>query len=203
MKLYESSATPNCRRVRIFLAEKGLTVPSVPVDLGKLEHMTGEFERINPIRQVPALELNDGTIITESVAICRYFEETHPEPSLFGATTRERVAIEMWQRRIELGLFMAVMHVFRHGHPAMAQMENPQIPEWAEVNKARIAEALVIIDRELEKTRFICGDTYSIADITAQVAIRFMKAARVQVPENLVNITRWFEDVSSRPSAKA
>src|ERR671921_803365 len=140
MKLYDAGRAPNPRRVRIFLAEKGISVPLVPLDLNRLEHRTPSYAAINPLRQSPALELDDGTVIAESVAICRYFEELRPEPPLFGTTPLERAQVEMWQRRMEFGLLGPVAAAFRHLHPAMAPMEVPQVAAWGESNKPKVLE---------------------------------------------------------------
>jgi glutathione S-transferase len=134
MKLYDSVRAPNPRRVRIFLAEKGIDVPRMMVDLAAFEHRSEDFTKLNPLRRTPTLELDDGTIITESVAICRYFEEIHPEPPLFGRTPIEKAMVEMWNRRVELGFMTEVQMVFRHGHPGMATHEIPHVTEWAEAN---------------------------------------------------------------------
>src|SRR5688500_7643005 len=140
MQLYDGGRAPNPRRVRIFLAEKGISVPLAPVDLGSLQQRSAAYTAINPMQRLPALELDDGTVLTESIAICRYFEELQPEPPLFGKGALEKARIEMWQRRMELHFLALVSHVFRNSHPAMRQMEVPQVPEWAEANKPRIAE---------------------------------------------------------------
>ncbi len=203
MRLYESGVTPNSRRVRIFLAEKEISLPTTTVDLARGDHLKSEFSALNPLNQIPVLELDDGQVITESIAICRYFEEVVPEPALFGKTALERSLVEMWQRRAEFGLFLPVMHVFRHTHPAMAEIEKPQIPAWAEANKPRVVKALEILNVQLATNRFLTGEHYTIADITAQVAIDFMRYARLSAPESLVHLNRWVKDVSSRPSAKA
>ena len=203
MKLIDQPLAPNPRRVRIFLAEKGLTIPAEKVDLAKLEHRSPDFIAKNPFQQVPVIILDDGTAISESVAICRYFEEQHPEPPLFGRDAMERVMVEMWQRRMELGLLAPVTHCFRHSHPAMAELEKPQVKEWAEVNRPRVLKLLSWLDQELAGRRFIAGDTYTIADITALVAIDFMKPAKIERPADLENVARWYAEVSSRPSAKA
>jgi glutathione S-transferase len=203
LKLIDQPLAPNPRRVRIFLAEKGLTIPAEKVDLAKLEHRSPDFIAKNPFQQVPVLILDDGTAISESVAICRYFEEQHPEPPLFGRDAMERVMVEMWQRRMELGLLAPVTHCFRHSHPAMAELEKPQVKEWAEVNRPRVLKLLSWLDQELAGRRFIAGDTYTIADITALVAIDFMKPAKIERPADLENVARWYAEVSSRPSAKA
>src|SRR6185503_18934231 len=137
MKLYDGGRAPNPRRVRVFLAEKGLSVPLEQVDLGALAQKSDAFTAINPIQRVPVLVLDDGTVIAESLAICRYFEELHPEPALFGRGALEKATIEMWQRRLELHLLFPISHVFRNSHPAMAKMEVPQVAAWAEANKPR------------------------------------------------------------------
>src|SRR4051794_41956465 len=131
MKLYDGGRAPNPRRVKVFLAEKGIKVPTEQVDLGKLAHKGAAYTAVNPLQRVPALELDDGTVLTESIAICRYFEELQPEPALFGRSALEKARIEMWNRRLELNLYQTVQHVFRHTHPAMAEMEVPQVAAWA------------------------------------------------------------------------
>jgi len=203
MKLYDGGRAPNPRRVRIFLAEKGISLPLEPVDLGSLQHKSPAYRAINPLQRVPALELDDGTVLTESIAICRYFEEVQPEPALFGGGALEIARIEMWNRRLELHFFALVAHVFRHTHPAMQEMEQPQVPAWAEANKPRIAEFLRLLDGELQQRRFAAGDSYSVADITGLVAVDFMKPAKLSVPEELTNVRRWHAEISARPSAKA
>jgi glutathione S-transferase len=203
LKILEQNRAPNPRRVRIFLAEKGIAVLYEQVDIMKLEHRTPGFAELNPMRQVPVLVLDDGSVIAESVAICRYFEEEQPEPPLFGTGARERAIVEMWNRRMELGLFYRVAQCFRHAHPAMAQLEMPQVKDWGEANRPRAVEMLEWMDKELSGRRFIAGDRYSIADITALVAVDFMSAARIERPPQLKNLERWHSEVSSRPSAKA
>lgn len=203
MKLIDQAQAPNPRRVRIFLAEKGITIPVEQVDLIKLEHRSPEFTAWNPFQQVPVLILDDGTAISESVAICRYFEEQQPEPALMGRDTMSRVKIEMWQRRMELGLFYPIAQCFRHSHPAMAELEKPQVKEWAEANRSRVLKVLSWLDQELAGRSYIAGDEYTIADITALVAVDFMKPARIERPSELKHLARWHAEVSSRPSAKA
>ena len=149
MKLYDGGRAPNPRRVRIFLAEKGVSVPLVPVDMGAMEHRGGEVAARNPLRRLPVLELDDGTVLCESVAICRYFEELQPEPALFGRGALGKAEVEMWQRRVELNLFMPVSQAFRHVHPAMKEWEVPQVPEWGEANKPKALDFLVLLDAEL------------------------------------------------------
>lgn len=203
MKLFDGGKAPNPRRVRVFLAEKGIEVPLVPVDMGAMEHRKEPVTSRNPLQRLPILELDDGTIITESVAICRYFEELHPEPALFGRGALGKALVEMWQRRMELNLMAAVAQAFRHIHPAMKEWEVPQIAEWGEANKPKAVEFLGILDRELAGREFIAGDEFSIADITGMIAVDFMKPARIAVPEDLANVIRWHRAVSARPSATA
>jgi glutathione S-transferase len=203
MKLYDGGRAPNPRRVRIYLAEKGIEVPREQVDLGALQHKSAVFTAINPLQRVPVLVLDDGTIISESIAICRYFETLNPKPSLFGLDARDIARVEMWNRRLELHLLFPISHVFRNSHPAMKAMEVPQVPAWAEANKPRIADFVAILDRELADRPFVTGDHYTVADITGLVAVDFMKPAKVAVPDELKNLRRWHEAVSSRPSASA
>jgi glutathione S-transferase len=203
MKLYDGGRAPNPRRVRIYLAEKGIAVPMEQVDLGTLQHKSAAFTAINPIQRVPVLALDDGTIISESIAICRYFEELNPDPPLFGRGATEIARIEMWNRRLELHLLFPISHVFRNTHPAMKELEMPQVPAWAEANKPRIADLLAILDHELERHPFVAGERYSVADITGLVAVDFMKPAKLTVPDELTNLHRWHQSVSSRSSASA
>lgn len=203
MKLFDGGKAPNPRRVRVFLAEKGIEVPLVPVDMGAMGHRAAEIAGRNPLRRLPVLELDDGTVLTESVAICRYFEELHPEPPLFGTGALGRARVEEWQRRMELNLLMPVAQAFRHIHPAMKEWEVPQIAEWGEANKPKALDFLALLDGELAGREFAAGDAYSIADITGMIAIDFMKPARIAVPEELGNVRRWYAAVSGRPSASA
>ena len=203
MKLYDGGRAPNPRRVRVYLAEKGIAVPMEQVDLGAMAQKSAAYTAINPLQRVPALELDDGTIITESIAICRYFEALQPEPPMFGVGAKEVAIVEMWQRRVELHLFWPVTQVFRHSPPAMKAMEVPQVPDWAEANKPRVLEFLSLLDGELKVRRYIAGDRYSVADITGLVSIDFMKPAKLAVPDTLGNLKRWHAEVSARPSAQA
>lgn len=203
MKLYDSGRAPNPRRVRVFLAEKGLTVPTEQVDIGTMAHKTDAYTAINPLQRLPALELDDGTIITESVAICRYFEALRPEPPLFGRGAKEEALVEMWNRRLELHLLFSVAAVFRHLHPAMRELESPQVPEWGEANKPRVMEFLDFLDAELRDRLFVAGDRYTIADITGLIAVDFMKPAKLIVPDDFVNVRRWHGQIATRPSARA
>ncbi len=201
MKIIETRTAPNPRRVRMFLAEKGLEVPFEEVDLMAGDLRTPEFTRINPLQRVPVLILDDGTAIAETVAICRYFEEIQPEPALMGRSAREKALIEMWNRRVELGLFQSVAHVFRHLNPKMAHLEQPQVAAWGQANRPKVLENLAILDRQLADRPFVAGPGFSIADITAFVAVAFMKPARLDLPGEFRNVARWFREMAERPSA--
>jgi glutathione S-transferase len=203
MKLYDSKAAPNPRRVRIYLAEKGIAVPTEQVDIMAKQHYSADYAQVNPLQRMPALVLDDGTVITETIAICRYFEALNPEPPMFGVGAKDQAIVEMWQRRCELSLFFPIAHVFRHTHPAMKELEVPQVPEWAEANRPRVLEFLRVLDAQLVKNKFVAGERYTVADITALCAIDFMKPARVSVPDEMTNVKRWHAEVAARPSAKA
>jgi len=203
MKLYDSRLAPNPRRTRIFLAEKGLTIPTEQVDMVAMQHKTPEYTAINPLQRMPALVLDDGTILTESIAICRYFEMLHPDPPLFGVGPKDAAIVEMWNRRAEINFLANVAAVFRHTHPAMKDLEVPQVPAWAEANRPRVTGFLELMDHELASREFIAGDRYTVADITMQVAVDFMKPSRLTMPEGASNVKRWHVAVSARPSAKA
>lgn len=203
MKLYNSPFAPNPRRVRIFLAEKNLSVSMVDVDLARLEQKSDDFSALNPFQTIPVLELDDGETLCESIAICRYFEELQPDPPLFGVGPLDRARVEMWQRRLELGLFANIANAFRHSHPHMAEMERPQIAELVPSCKLKAVEVMSRIDRQLEDRPFIAGDRFSVADITGLVALDFAKTARIAIPEEFGQLRRWRQELSNRPSARA
>jgi glutathione S-transferase len=203
MKLYDDKLAPNPRRVRIFLAEKGVSVPVVNVEIFKNEHKTPEYRKLNALSGVPVLELDDGDVIAETVAICRYFEEMHPEPPMFGVDMRDRAKVEMWNRRMELSLFVPVAMVMRHTHPRLAALQT-QFKDWGEYNKGVVAKIWTWLDRELSDGRpFIAGQRYTIADITALCAADFAKFARVPWGAEHPHVQSWHDRVSARPSAKA
>src|ERR1051326_4475320 len=202
MKLYDGGRAPNPRRVRIFLAEKGVEIPLASVDLGALEHKSEAFTALNPLQRLPVLELDDGTVITESIAICRYFEALRPEPPLFGRGALEVALVEMWNRRVELNFYQAVSAVFRHTNPAVKELES-QIPEWGEANRPRVFDFLGLLDRELKDRLFVAGDHYTVADITTLVAVDFMRPAKLIMPEEFANLRRWQTQVGERASATA
>jgi glutathione S-transferase len=203
MKLYDGGRAPNPRRVRIFLSEKGVNVPTEQVNLGALQQRSEAYTAINPMQRVPALVLDDGTVIAESIAICRYFEALHPNPPLFGVGALDTALVEMWNRRAELHLLFPVAALFQHLHPAMKVMIDPQVPAWGEANRPRVFAFLEFLDRELENRTYIASENYTVADITAMVAVDFMRVSKLAVPDNLGNVRRWHNDVSARPSAAA
>jgi glutathione S-transferase len=202
MKLHDSTHAPNPRRVRIFLAEKGIEVPSVQVNIGAGENRQPGFLAKNPLGGVPVLELDDGTVIAESVAICRYFEETHPDPPLMGVDAADRAVVEMWNRRMELELFRAITDCFRNSHDFF-KGRIVQVPEYGPVSRERGLERLGWLDGHLAGSEFVAGDRYTIADITALVAIDFGRVVDIRIEPEQKNLSRWYEAVSSRPSAKA
>jgi glutathione S-transferase len=203
MKLYDGGRAPNPRRVRVFLAEKGITVATEQIDLGKLQQRSAAYTAVNPMQRVPALVLDDGTVIAESIAICRYFEALVPDPPLFGHGALDSALVEMWNRRAELHFFLPVASIFQHMHPAMKIMVDPQVPAWGEANKPRVMSFLEFMDGELRSRPYLAGENYTVADITALVAVDFMRVSKLAVPENLANVRRWHQAVSARPSAAA
>lgn len=202
MLLYLSARSPHPRRVQFFLAEKGIEVPSVMVDLGKKEHMEGDFPRLNPRKKVPVLVLDDNNVIAESVAICRFFEALQPEPDLFGRTPEEQGLVEMWVRQSDIELMLPVQFAFRHLHPALAEREVPQVKDWGEANKPKVLDFLRYMDWRLSDSPYLALERFTMADIVAVVAVDFMRAARITVPEELKNIARWRDEISARPAAK-
>lgn len=209
MKLYHAPLAPNPRRVRMFLAEKGLEVPMVEVDIGAAENLGPEFLAINPRGLLPTLVLDDGTVLDESMAICRYFEELHPEPPLMGGDALERARVEAWNRRVEFDAGIPIMDGFRNAHPRFAERAVPgragykAIPELAERGRQRIAEFYEFIDARLRDSRWIAGERFSVADITALCLVDFAKVVRMPWPEGLEGFERWHAEISSRPSARA
>ena len=203
MELIDGGRAPSPRRVRIFLAEKGIEVPRRQVDFANLEQFSEAFTALNPMQRVPVLILDDGTPISETMAICRYFEALQPEPNLLGQDAREMAIIEMWNRRVEMNFYAAVSSAFRHLSPAMAVSEKPQISEWGEANKAKALAFLAVLDRELGRRQYVAVDRFTVADITALATVDFMRAPKIELPADMKNVSRWHAEVSARPSAKA
>jgi glutathione S-transferase len=210
LKLYHSPASPNSRRVRIFLAEKGLTVPLVPIDLGKGEQHSESYRAINPRRVVPTLVLEDGTAIGEVPAIWRYFEETCAKPPLLGSTPKDKALVTMWERRAELEGFAAVMEGVRNavarlkGRAIAGSHDYDQIPALVERSKLRVKNFFADLDTRLAEVRFVAGGTFSAADITALVTVDFAaNAMNFPVPDEHMAVARWYAEVSSRPGVGA
>jgi glutathione S-transferase len=202
MKLYDFTLAPSPRRARVFLAEKGIDVERVQVDIMRNANRTPEFLKKNPLGSLPILELDDGTCLSESVAICRYFEELQPEPNLFGVGAREKALIEMWNRRVELEIFAPVGHVWSHLSEA-AKGRGRRISEFGEIQKRAAIDRIAWLDRELGGRGFIAGDRYTIADITTLCMIDFARTVDIRIQPEQMNLARWYGEVSSRPSAKA
>jgi len=202
MKIYDTHTAPTPRRVRIFLAEKGIDMEYVQVDLQKGENISPDMRLKNPIGKVPILELDDGTCISESVAICRYFEALHPEPSLMGTTALEQAQIEMWQRQVEFALFMQVGMCFQHTTGYFKDRMTP-VPEYGEVAGINASKYLNVLEKRLKDNEFIANNSFSIADITALCAIDFAKVVKIKIKDDQVNLQRWYNAVSARPSASA
>jgi len=203
MKLYDSKRAPNPRRVRWFMAEKGITdIEIVQVDIFKGEHRTPDYIARAGLPNVPVLELDDGTGITESVAICRYLESLYPEPNLMGRDAREIAVIEMWARRAEMLLATPLMMAVRHGHPALAAIET-QVPEVAATNRAAAERAVKVFDRRLAESPFIAGERITIADILAFTGLDFARMVQFQPGEAFVHFQRWADGMRARPAAAA
>jgi glutathione S-transferase len=209
IKLYQSAGSPNSRRVRIFLAEKGLAIALVPVDLGKGEQHSDAYRAINPRRVVPTLVLEDGTAIGEVPAIMRYLDEAFPEKTLLGAMPKDKGLITMWERRAELEGFAAVMEGVRNkipgpkGRAIAGPHDYEQIPALVERSVLRVKNFFADLNERLRQVPFVAGERYSAADITALVTVDFAKALQLSIPDGHAALKRWYETVSSRPSAAA
>ncbi|MGX7952269.1 glutathione S-transferase family protein [Tsuneonella sp. HG249] len=203
MLFYDSpNPAPNPRRVRIFAAEKGISLPAKEVSIIAREHKAPDYVAKNPRGQTPALELDDGTVIAESVAICRFLEALHPDPPLFGRTPTEIGVVEMWNRRVEMIAMNPIGAVWVHTHRFTAALPGRNA-EWGEANRPRVADAFAFFDRSLENREFLAGDGYSMADILLLTTVDFATFVGCGPgPENGA-LTRWHETVSARPSASA
>ena len=203
MKLYDSRRAPNPRRVRWFMAEKGIeNIEVIDVDLFKGEHRDAGYLAKTGAANVPALEMDDGATITESLAICRFLESLYPEPNMFGRDPWETAVIEMWTRRTELLLAGPLMMTVRHSHPALAALET-QVPEVAETNRGAATRALKFFDRRLGESPFIAADRVTIADIIGVISCDFARMAKFVIPEEFENLNRWRAEMLARPAATA
>lgn len=209
MKLYDCVTAPSPRRVRIFMAEKSIEVETVQVDLGTGEQFSDEFRAINPDCVVPALVLDDGTVLTEVLAICQYLEEQVPDPTLWGEDAVERARVTEWNAKVELNGLWAAAEAFRNASKGLKGRALPgpddfeQVPELAERGRRRVELFLAKLERQLEGRSYVTGDRFTIADISALVFVDFAMWFKVEIPEDSNNLKRWHESVSSRPSAKA
>ena len=207
MKLYnEADPAPNPRRVRIFLKEKGVNVELVPTPLMKRAHKAPEHLARNPLGQVPVLELDDGTHLSESVTICRYLEDLHPEPNLFGRDPKERATIDMWLRRVEFRLMIPLGQIWVHTHPFTAavatQAFGQQFTNFGDANRNVFASGCKLFDREIANRQFVAADRYTMADIVAQTTFDFARFIGVDIPDECGALKAWYARVSARPSAK-
>ena len=193
---------PNPRRVRIFAAEKGIVLPTRDLSIPAREHKSEEFVALNPRGQTPALQLDDGTVIAESVAICRYLEALHPAPALFGTSPLEQALIEMWSRRVEMVLMPPVGAVWVHTHTFTQHLPGRNA-EWGESNRPRVGDALRFFDGALAGREFLAADGYSIADILLLTTVDFAAFIGIPLPDDLTNLKAWHARVSARPSASA
>jgi glutathione S-transferase len=202
MKLWTAAVAPNPRRVAIFLAEKGVEVPTVGIDLAKKENYEPDFLAKNPLGRVPVLEFDDGFCLAESMAICRYFEESHPEPPLFGVDARDRATVEMWNRRMEFEIMLNMTGCFRHTHPYW-EGRIEQVAAYGELCRMTAADRMKWLDGELAEREYIAGAAFTVADITAICGFGIGRVAKIRIPEELAHLTRWNQTVSERPSVAA
>ena len=209
MKFYDCVTAPSPRRVRIFAAEKGIELPTVQVDLGAGEHFDEAFRALNPTCTVPVLQLDDGTCLYESVAVCRYLEAAYPEPPLMGSDPAEQGLVAMWDHRIEVEGFQAAAEMFRNKARGMKDHALPgpepvaQIAELAARGRLRVGRFFEAMDRQLAEREFVVGSRYTVADVTALVAVDFIHRLKVETPDSCAAVRRWHGAVSARPSASA
>ncbi|URW76525.1 glutathione S-transferase family protein [Sphingomonas donggukensis] len=194
---------PNPRRVRIVAAEKGIVLPTVTVQIAKSEHKAPEFLAVNPLGQTPALVLDDGEVLTESIAICRYLDALHPEPPLFGRTPIEIARVDMWMRRVEFRLGNPLAMLWIHAHPFTAKIVPQQFREFGDSNRPAIARALALFDTRLADTQWLAGDSFSIADVVLLCTIDFMTFVGIKLTDETPHLKDWHMRASSRPSATA
>ncbi len=210
MKLYDFKMAPNPQRVNMFLAEKGVEIPTVEINTRERAQFSDSYMAINAVSQVPTLELDDGTCIAETMAICRYIEELHPEPALFGSDAKQKALIEMWSRRAEFMGYLNAADMLRNSSPAFEDRGLPGVPGGvpqiaALVERGRQAMGRFFdhFDQRLSESRFVASDAFSVADITTFVTIRFVTRVEVERPATCANLNSWYEEVDSRPSTAA
>lgn len=210
MKLYLFGPAANSRRVQIFVTEKGLDIPVVEPNVREGALHEEPYRSMNPFSAVPFLELDDGTCVAESVAVCRYLEEHHPEPSLIGRDAKERAIIEMWNRRVEIDGFVPAIHAIRNADPLYAgrvlpgtRNDLPQVPEIVERGKDSLKILFERLEAPLADHPFIAGKTFSIADITGFLTVGIASRLDLPIPDTWPNLARWHADVSARPSTQS
>ena len=202
MKLWTATVAPNPRRVAIFLAEKDIEIPTVEIDLANGDNYAPEFVAKNPLARVPVLEFDDDAFLAESMAICRYLEEIHPEPPLFGVGARKRANVEMWNRRMESEILLQMTGCFRHAHPYWkGRIE--QVEAYGELCRRTAEDRMRWLDGELVGHEYIAGEEFTVADITAICGFGNGRVAKIRIPEELANLTGWHRMVSERPSVAA
>lgn len=202
MKLYDAAFAPSPRRVRFFLAEKGLSLPVVSLDMPKREHQQPQFLAINPWGELPVLELDDGTFLTESIAICRYLESLHPEPRLFGSSARETAEIEMWTLRLMFRMYVPTTQAFRNMHKYWADRVQ-QVPEYGALAREAVRREFERLDERLGRSAYVAGDRFTFADIVAFTTLEFGKPSDIRVQPAQANLQRWYDEIAARPAAKA
>ena len=203
MKLYDTPLAPNPRRVRWFMAEKGIEdIEIVPLNLMEGQHRDPAYVAKAGLPNLPMLELDDGTCITESLAICRYLETLYPEPNLFGRTAIETAVIEMWTRRAEMLVATPIMVAVRHLNPRMAALE-AQVPAVGEHSLTGGLKALSVLDRQLADHQWLAADRLTIADIVGFASLDFGRMIKLQIPEDLTHVLRWMQVMRNRPAAAA
>lgn len=204
MLFYDAAnPAPNPRRVRIFLAEKGLKVPTRELALAQGEHKSPDFLAINPLGQIPALVLDDGSTITESISICRFFEALNPDPPLFGKGPKGVAEVDMWLRRVELRLGTPLSMVWQHTHPYTARVVVPQYKDFGESNRTKVIDAMRFIDTSLADHPWLAGKDFTMADISLLCLIDFGIFIGMGIPADMTHLAAWHERVSARPSAAA
>lgn len=203
MKIYGTRTQGSPRRLAVFLEEKHLDIPFVPVDLRKGEHRTQGFLAMNPLALVPVLELDDGTCLSETITIARYLEELHPEPCFLGRDPLERARLDMWARHVEFGFYDAIRAFFRHGSPHARALEPVQIAEWSELGRRRAADALRVLDEQLAGNEFIAGPDFSWADITLVTSLEGTAGMGFEIPGECRHVLRWLDTATRRASVVA
>lgn len=201
MKLYTTKVAPNPKRVHIFLAEKGIDVDCVEVDIANSKHLEADFVEKNPLARVPVLELDDGTYLAESVAICRYFDAQQPEPPLFGTDAKDQAIVEMWNRRMESEILGNISGCFRHSHPYW-EGRIPQVKEFGDLCRKNVTERMDWLNGELADREFIAGDRFTVADITAFTGFTLGRIPKIRIGDELPHLKRWWDAVGARPSTQ-